>query len=339
MPTALVTGAPGFVGSWLCKELLNAGYTVRALHRPSSNLKAIQDLPLMFVQGDLTDQESLKRACAGVDFVFHCGAVYREAKYPDSYYWQINLDGTRNLLEAAKECGVKRFIHCSTTGVHGSIENPPADENYRYKPDDVYQESKTEAEKLVLEKLRSGWIDGCVIRPNMIWGPGDTRLFKLFRGVANRMLPIIGTGQSWCHWILVEDLARAFRLAAENPKSRAQIYLIGGERPVTLEHTMRTIADAYGVKLLPFKIPAWPIQLAGSIVEIICRPLGIEPPLYRRRVDFFVKNRAFVTTKARTELGFKPRFTFEDEARYVAKWYLDNGWISNAAGPIASESN
>lgn len=326
--TALVTGAPGFVGSNLCRELLSHGYKVKALHRKSSKLEALKGLDLELVQGDLSDQRSLLTACRDVDLVFHIAAVYREAKFPDQVYWDINLEGTRNLLEASKECEVKRFIFCSTTGVHGGIKTPPADESYPYNPDDVYQQSKTEAEKLVLEWFNSGRIDGCVIRPTMIWGPADTRLFKLFKGVASRRLPIIGDGQVLRHWVLVSDLARGFRLAAENPRSKAQIYLIAGERPVTLEHTMQTIAKQYGVKLLPFKIPAKPLQLLGSCVEKICKPFGIEPPIHRRRVDFFVKHRAFDYSKARRELGYQPTHSFEDECRLVAKWYVDNSWIS-----------
>ena len=324
---ALVTGATGFVGSVLCKELVDNGYDVKILHRATSDLTKISTLKVSRVVGDLDDGESLKAAVSGVDVVFHIGALYREAKFEDSVYWKVNFEGTKLLLEASKDAGVKRFIHCSTTGVMGHIANPPANEEHPYHPGDVYQESKTEAEKLVLDWIRSKNIDGCVIRPTMIWGPGDTRLFKLFKGIATHSLPIIGDGKTLNHYILVNDLARAFRLAAENPKSSGQLYLIGGEKIVTLEYAMQTIAKIYGVKLFPFKIPALPIQVLGSIIETLCKPFGVEPPLHRRRVDFFVKSRAFDISKARNELGFQPTYSFEKEAEYVARWYVDNGWI------------
>ncbi len=326
--TALVTGAPGFVGSHLCRELSTHGYHVRALHRAGSNLSKLKGLELEYVVGDINDPASLEAALQGVDYVFHIAALYRQAKFPDAEYWKVNFEGTKNLLEAAKKCGVKRFLHCSTTGVHGNIDNPPANEQYRYDPHDVYQESKTEAEKLVKDWLQRGEIDGCIIRPTMIWGPEDTRIFKMFKGIAKRKLPLIGPGTTLNHWILVEDLARAFRLAAESPASSGQLYLIGGERVVTLEHTMKTIAKTYGVNLLPFRIPAWPIQMLGSVVEALCRPFGIEPPIHRRRADFFIKSRAFDCSKAQRELGFKPRFSFEEEAAYVARWYQEHGWLA-----------
>ncbi len=324
---ALVTGASGFVGGHLVRELLKQGDQVRILHRSGSNLEKFAGLAVEPCAGDLSDRASLLQAMRGVDVVYHCAALYREAKFPDSAYWTVNFEGTRNALEAARECNVGRFIHTSTTGVMGSIENPPASEDHPYLPGDVYQESKTEAEKLALEWFRGGKIDGCVIRPAMIWGPEDRRLFKLFKGVAFRSLPIIGDGRTLNHYILVQDLARAYRLAAEVPGARGQLFLIANERYVTLEYTLQVIAKIYGVSLFPFKIPALPVQLLGSVVEKICKPFGLEPPIHRRRVDFFVKSRAFDTSKAARELGFKPSFTFEKETEVVARWYVENGWI------------
>jgi len=328
MKTALVTGATGFIGSRLTQELHEHGYTVRAMRRRTAPPEALAHLPITWVEGDVTDIDTLRQAMEGVDVVFHIAALYREAKFGDDMYWKVNFEGTKNALEAAREKGVSYFCHCSTTGVLGDIAHPPADENEPYGPLDVYQESKTEAEKLVLEWFREGKIHGSVIRPTMVWGPGDTRLFKLFRGVARRMLPIVGDGATWCHWVLVDDLVRAFRLAAETPASDGQLYIIGGERPVTLQYTMETIAKVYKVKLLPFKIPVLPIQLVGSFVETLCAPLGIEPPIHRRRADFFVKNRSFKIDKAKRDLGYSARYTFEQEAELVAKWYIDNEWLT-----------
>ncbi len=338
MPLALVTGATGFVGSHLCRELIDNGYEVRILRRPESslvNLEATLGGDTGSVQhcfGDLSDVAALERSMDGADVVFHIAALYRQAKFPDEEYWKVNFDGTKNAVQAARKMGVRRFVHCSTIGVHSHIEHPPATESEPYAPTDVYQESKTEAEKYVLDCCRRGEIDGCVIRPAMIWGPGDTRFFKLFRGIAKRIFPVIGSGRFLCHWILVDDLVRAFRLAAESPKSTGQVYIIAGERPVTLEYTMATIARVYGVSLLPLRIPVLPFQLVGRIVEGICRPLGVEPPIHRRRADFFIKNRAFDCTKAKTDLGFAASQPFEKEAELVARSYLDRGWITLATG-------
>ena len=320
MKTVLVTGATGFVGGHLARELLLDNYKVKALVRDRKKGELlIQKIKaeleeknrgellenLLLSIGDLTHQDGLDSAAEGVETIFHIGAVYREAKFPDEYYYNVNFDGTKRVLEAALKNGVKKFLHCSTTGVMGSITNPPADENHPYHPDDVYQKSKTEAEKLVLNYFSEGKIKGAIIRPTMIWGPGDTRFLKMFKALKRRRFPIIGDGKTLNHYVHVVDLCRGFILADKNddPKANGEIYLIGGREIVTLEEACRKIADFYQVKLLPIKIPAFPVQLVGSIVEMLCRPFGIEPPIHRRRADFFVKSRAFSIDKAKSILG------------------------------------
>jgi nucleoside-diphosphate-sugar epimerase len=332
MKTAFVTGASGFIGSHLCEELVRHGVTVRALLRKGKRNERLAQLPLTVIEGDLHDRDALERGMKGADAVYHLAALYREAKFGDEMYWKVNFEGTRNILDLAESTKVGYVSYCSTTGVLGHIEHPPADESQPYHPLDVYQESKTEAEKLVLERLRSRVIRGSVIRPTMVWGPYDTRLLKLFKGIARRTLPIVGSGDTWCHWVLVHDLVRAFRIAPTVPASDGQLYIIGGERPVTLRYTMETIAAEYGVKLLPFRVPVLPIQVLGSAVEAICAPFGIEPPLHRRRADFFVKNRSFTCAKASRELGYHASHTFEEEAALVARWYVSEGWISLKGG-------
>lgn len=327
MKKALVIGSTGFIGSTLCEELVDAGIQVRALHRSSSNTTFLKTLPIELVTGDVTDRDSLRAAMQGCDVVFHLAALFREAKFPPSEYWRINLDGTKQVLDIAEELGVSHVGYCSTTGVLGDVKNPPADETTPYAPLDVYQESKTEAEKFALERFRSGRLAGTVIRPAMVYGPRDTRLFKLFRGIASRSLPIVGDGKTWCHWVLGRDVARAFRLAAETTASHGNLYIVGGEHPISLEESMRIIADEYGVSLLPFRIPVLPIQLIGSLVETLCLPFGIEPPIHRRRADFFIKNRSFDCSRARNDFGYTPTFSVEEEIRFVARWYVDAGWL------------
>jgi nucleoside-diphosphate-sugar epimerase len=334
-----VTGATGFIGYKVCEEFIRHNINIKILHRRESNLVKILALKnkcperVEFYEGDLSDIKKLADCIGDADAVLHFAAAYREAKHADDYYYKVNYKGTENLLKASDLAASQfnkspYFYHCSTTGVTGHIKTPPADETHPYGPLDVYQKSKTEAEKLVLSWLQQKKINGCVIRPTMVWGPDDTRLFKMFKGIYKRKFPVIGDGQTLCHWILVNDLAHAFYLAATKPASNGHLFIVGGERTVTLEYTMKTIADFYGVKLLPFKIPVKPIQFLGSIVEIAAYPFGIEPPLHRRRVDFFIKNRSFDCTKAQRLLEYRPTYSFEDEAQYVAKWYQDNQWLS-----------
>ena len=324
---ALVTGAAGFVGSEVCRELVANGYTVTALVRETSDRSALAGIPVHFVIGDITDRISLQKALGGHEYVFHIAALFRETTVTDQAFFDVNVTGTKNVLEVCREVGVKRLIYCSTTGVTGDIKNPPGDERSPYAPRDVYQQSKTEAEKYLFAEMINPTTEIVIIRPIMIWGPGDTRLFKLFKGIKKGRMPIIGDGKTLFHFVLVSDLARGFRLAAETAAAKGNLYLIGGKEIVPITTVFEAIAQEVGGKVLPFKIPLMPVLMLAKLCESICKPFGIAPPLYPRRVDFYAKTRAFCCKKAARELGFKAQHTFAQEVKITADWYRSHGWI------------
>ncbi len=324
----LVTGATGFVGGHLAKRLLDDGCDVTLLVRNERSDAAIrlQQLGAKIIAGDLRVRDSVAKAAKDVDIIFHVGAIFREAKFPDQVYFDINVGGTKNLLESAENC--ERFIYCSTNGVHGGLSSDPIDESAPFHPSDTYQQSKLEAERLLEEFAGKTGLRWSTIRPAMIWGDGDLRFKKLFRGVAHRKLPIIGTGKTWCHFIWVHDLVESFLLAATRDEAVGRAYLIAGERPVQLDYVYKCIAQHAGVSVLPFRVPVLPLQLLGDLVETVCLPLGIEPPIHRRRADFFIKHRIFDISRAQRELGFKPRHSFEQECQMLFRWYQENGYLS-----------
>lgn len=326
----LLTGATGFVGGHLARRLIGEEALLRVLVRASSSklrVAELQQLGAEVIVGDLTEASSVDQAVMGCDYVFHIGATFRQANLENDAYFQINVQGTRHVLDAAERHGVRKVIHCSTNGVHSHIEHPPADETAPIHPADIYQISKWEAEKLAHKRFTSGSLQGVILRPAMIWGEGDLRFLKLFRGIARRRLPIIGDGKSWTHWIYIDDLVDAFLLAAEKDVPSGEAFLIAGKRPVPLAYVFETIAKLAGVKVLPFKIPFKPLQSLSMLIETICKPFGINPPLYRRRIDFFIKNRSFKIEKAQRMLGFSPRYDFEEEAKRVYTWYKTQGLL------------
>ena len=327
----LVTGATGFVGSHLANRLIQDRAHVRAIVRRSSDPKTIEGLKSAGVEiyyGDVTDRASVLEAVEHVEYVFHIAALFRSAKHNDQIFYDVNVEGTRNVLDAAERAQVKRVLHCSTVGVHSHIPKPPANEDEDYRPGDIYQLTKCEGEKLARERFMSGQVEGTIIRPAMIWGKGDTRTLKLYKGVAQRRFPIIGSGETLTHWVDVDDLVHGFVLAASHEQANGQTYILAGERPVSISDLIVEISRVAGVKPWPVKIPALPIQLLGSLTEALCKPLGVEPILHRRRVDFFTKTRSFDTTKAQKELGFRPQLTFEQEVKQNYLWYKANGWIT-----------
>ncbi len=323
----LVTGASGFTGSHLVRLLTEAGHQVRVLVRPSSRLDLLGGLSPELVQGDLSEDESIRRAVAGTERIFHLAAVYREAKLPDRVYYDVNVEGTRRLAEAALSEGGVPLIYCSTCGVHGEVAEPPADEEAPYNPGDIYQETKVEAEKLLLSMHRERGLHVVVMRPVGIYGPGDRRFLKLFRGIARRHFPMIGKGDVFYHLTHVEDVARGFMRAAEVPSAKGKTFIIAGERYTTVNELLQIIARTANVPPPRWRLPAGPMYAAAVVCEGIFRPLGLEPPLYRRRLDFFLKHRAFKIDKARTELGWQPEVDLEPGIRQTLDYYRSQGWL------------
>jgi dihydroflavonol-4-reductase len=327
----LVTGATGFTGGHLAQHLVNRGDEVRALVRARSRERFDRSpLPatgVLAVDGDLTEAASVMRAADGVEVIYHIAATYREAGQPDSAYRAINVDGTRNVLEAAKAAGVKRVVHCSTGGVHGHIANPPANEDAPFNPGDVYQETKLAAETLAREFGHRTGLDVVVARPIGIYGPGDRRFLTMFRGLARGRFPLIGNGRPFYHLTFIDDLVEGFRLCGTVAAATSRTYILAGPRYTTLEQLVRMVAAELQVAPPRMHLPVWPFWTAGLLCEMLCVPLRIEPPIFRRRVDFYTKSRAFDTTRARTELGFAPKVDLEEGIKRTADWYRSEGLL------------
>jgi nucleoside-diphosphate-sugar epimerase len=324
----LVTGANGFTGSYLTRALLEKGDRVRVLVRENSTLSAIADLPVEKVFGDLADGRSLSSDIMdGIDIVYHVAAAYRAENVPQRYFWDVNVDGTEALLKMALEKRVERFVHCSTVGVQGEIRNPPATEEHPYNPGDYYQESKLKGERLAVEYFHNRGLCGSVVRPVGIYGPGDTRFLKLFKFIRNGKFRMIGSGKVLYHLTYVTDLVQGILLAGEHPKAVGEVFTIGGEVYTSLQTLVEKIAAILDRQLPSVHIPVWPVWLAGWMCEVVCKPFRISPPIYRRRVDFFLKDRAFDISKAKRILGYRPTVGLDEGLAKTARWYIDNGLI------------
>jgi nucleoside-diphosphate-sugar epimerase len=322
-----LTGASGYTGGSLLRTLIARGDAVSALVRASSVTAELAASGARVVIGDLGDEAALARLLEGADAVVHVAAVYRTAGHPDAYYRAVNVRGTERVLEAAARAGAQRFVHTSTVGVHGHVSRPPADEQAPITPGDVYQATKAEAEALALRFHRERGLPVAVVRPGAIYGPGETRLLKLFRAIARGRYAVVGSGKPFYHPVYIDDLVAGFLLALERPEAVGEAFIIAGPRYVSQDELARLIAEATGGSVLPFRVPAWPLLAAGAACEALCVPLGIEPPLHRRRVDFWVKSRAFTTEKAQRLLGYEPKVDLaEGLARTVAA-YRAAAWL------------
>ena len=326
---ALVTGANGFTGSYLVRHLLEKGYDVRALVRKSSNLSALDGLPIEYAYTNLADDVPLADSVmAGIDIVYHIAALFRAENVSQKLFWDINVGGTQKVLQAAKIAGVKRFVHCSTIGVQGEIEHPPATEEAPYRPGDYYQESKRDGEMLALQFFERENMAGTVVRPAGIYGPGDTRFLKLFKYINNGQFKMLGNGKVLYHLTFVEDLVKGIALAGEKEAAISEVITIAGNEYVTLNELVQAIATVLNRPVSKLKFPVWPVWLAGLMCEIVCKPLSIDPPIYRRRVDFFIKDRAFDISKAKRLLGYEPQVSLEEGLQRTAAWYKAEGLLA-----------
>lgn len=322
-----LTGASGYTGGHLLKRLLARGDSVKALVREGSVTPELKASGAEIVNGILGSAPDAKRLVDGCEVVMHVAAVYRTAGHPDAYYREINVSGTRLLLEAAAAAGVRRFVHTSTVGVHGDVKNPPGDENAPIAPSDIYQETKAEAEAMAREFGKGHALEVTIVRPGAIYGPAETRLLKVFRGIARGRYAVVGSGRPHYHLVYIDDLVDGFLLALDRPEAAGETLIIAGPRSISQDDLAREIAQATGGSVWPFHLPAWPIQRLGDVVEAICVPLGLEPPIHRRRVDFWVKNRSFSIEKARRVLGYAPKVDVTEGVARTARWYRENGWL------------
>ena len=323
----LVTGATGFTGGHLSRALARRGQQVRALVRDATRARPLAEDGIALEVGDLADPASLDKATRDIDVVYHIAALYREAGLRDETYRAINAGAVRTLIDAAARNGVRRVVHCSTVGVHGDVERPPANEDAPLRPGDTYQRTKLEGEEIARAAGAATGVEVVIARPTGIYGPGDRRLLKLFRGVAQRRFMILGSGRIYYHLTYIDDLVEGFRLCGEVPGAAGRTYILAGGEVTTLNELVARIAAQAGVAPIGWHLPVWPFWLAGAVCEGICAPFGIEPPIYRRRVDFFTKSRAFDITRARQELGFAPAVGLTDGITRTLEWYRREGWI------------
>lgn len=326
----LITGGTGFIGSRLALYLIKNGHEVRVLGQANTPVEEAnnKELALNGIRvylGSVIEPRSVEQALSDVDCVFHLAAAQHEANVPDEHFWNVNVEGTRNLLEASIAAGVKRFIHGSTIGVYGAGAEGELDEFSVVKPDNIYGKTKLAGEKLVLEYQDK--LHVVVIRISETYGPRDRRLLKLFKIIKRKKFFRIGSGKNLHHVIYVDDLINGMMKAVVSDSSLGKVFVLSGKEILTTDEMINTIADVVGVKRPFLRAPLWPFLFVAGIMEITLRPLGIQPPLHRRRMDFFKKNFCFKQNYMIEELGFVPRWSFHNGVCQTAKWYEDQGLL------------
>jgi dihydroflavonol-4-reductase len=325
--TALVTGATGFVGWHVTRLLTTRMKEVRVLVRPTSQLRAIEDLPVERVYGDLRDPASLRKALAGITHVFHVAADYRLWSRKPNEIYDTNVTGTRNLVAAALEAGVKRFIYTSSVA---TIAPPPrgelSDESTETRLDQIvghYKRSKFLAEREVLSAAVG--FPAVIVNPTMPVGPGDWKPTPTGRIIVDflngRMPAYVDTG---FNVVAVEDVAEGHWLAAERG-SIGRRYILGG-RNMTLKELLDGLGRATGHAVPRIRLPHAVAFAAGYAENLLCSAVGREPRIPLEGVRM-ARYRMFVdTSRAVRELGFQAG-SIESALSRAAEWYIRNGYV------------
>ena len=326
----LVTGGTGFTGKALVKRLLDTGHQVVALdNKEGIKTDELNRWGAQVVIGSVTDVVLVGKLMKGIDVVHHLAAAFRELDVPNSYYEEVNTRGTQIVLEAAQNAGVKRFIYCSTCGVHGNVQDPPANEDAPIAAADYYQQTKYEAEPIV-RRYSDGAMKTVILRPAAIYGPGDPERFgMIFRRVAKGRFPIFGDGRTLYHPLYIDSFIDVFMAVMNDGMGDGQVYLIADEHFLEIEELVKKVAVALGVEVRLPHLPFLPLKLAAVVVEMICKPIGVKPPIFPRRVDWYIQNRAFDIAKAKRELNYRPTVGIDEGLRRTADWYRAEGYLSS----------
>lgn len=326
--TTLVTGATGFLGSALITELAKRKQAVRILARDEQKARAQFGDAVTIIRGDINDVEQVEQAVDGASIIYHLVGRLYHPSIPATLYHLTHVEGTRILLAACKgQSQLQRIVHCSTTGVHGVTGKTPAAEDAPFAPTNPYEATKLEGELLALKACKEDGLPVSVVRPGLVYGPGDLHLLGLFSSIKKGLFRVIDGGKALLHPVYIDDLTAAFLLCAERPEAIGHSYNIAGDHPVTIRQLATAIAHSLHKELPRGSIPLGLANLASDIFAITPGMKGEKAPLTRSRVQFLTNSRVYDISKARDELGYTPEVELEEGMKQTAEWYHKHEYL------------
>lgn len=326
--SALVTGGSGFIGGRLAERLaIEEAVRVRAMVRNLKKAERLGNLPLEIVQADLLDPHSLREAVRDCDLVFHCAAIVRETGDRKVFY-QTNVEGTKNILKASIEAGIKKLIHFSSVAVYGM--NPPSqvDETTPYQPcGNLYCDTKIAAEKAVWAAYHENKISAVVIQPANVYGPNSNpwtvRPVKLIQ--SDQMILING-GTGLCNYVYIDNLIDATLAATRSDISVGQAYLISDGHPVTWKEFFGYYAQMARKPSLR-SVPGWLGNILALGMELSSKFSGKPPKISREAIRYLTRQSRFSIEKAKRDLGYQPRFSLEEGMKRTEQWLRETGYL------------
>lgn len=328
--TILITGATGFLGSALLTELVKQQpeQPIRILARDAGKAREQFGEAITIIPGEINDARQVQRAVDGASIIYHFAGRLYHPSTPEELYYRTHVDGTRTLLDACKGQGqLQRIVHCSTTGVHGVTGKTPAAEDAPFAPTNPYEATKLKGEAIALQAQKEQGLPVSVVRPGLVYGPGDLHLLNFFSSIQKGLPCLIDNGKALIHPIYIDDMTKAFMLCAECPQAVGHSYNIAGERPVSFRELATAIARALGKPLPRGNLPLWLANAASDIFALLPGFKGERAPLTRSRVQFLTNSRVYDISRARQELGFAPQVELDEGMQNTARWYQKHAYL------------
>lgn len=329
----LVTGASGFIGSALVRDLSALGHEVFALMRKSASIENLAGLNYVRVTGDVLEPNSLARACQDIEMVFHLAGSTTAPQRKD--YFKFNAEGTRNIAHAAANAGtVKKFVFVSSLAASGpSSSLNPKTELDTDSPVSSYGESKLRGE-LYLEELKER-LPFIVIRPPMVYGPKDKNVFVLLKTISKNWMPLLPartpTGHKYYSSIHVDDLVQALTAsitAANEIFERGEKFFVSDGQIYTYERILSLMAQELRVEPIQFKVPAPAVKTLAQLGSLASKYLNVTTPLNRDKLNELIPDYWICSPKKASELlQFKPKHNMESGLAETTAWYKINGWL------------
>lgn len=325
----LVTGASGFIGPYLVKRIISEGHFCRCLVRAPQKLELAPSDHLEIVKGDVTRPETLQGIADGIDRVLHLATLghMNNFKVAPEMFQAVNVEGTRNIMNAALAAGVERVVHCSSVAAMGICADNPATEESACNPHHPYGKSKLKAEEVVRSLVVDRGLPACIIRFSMVYGPGDWRdMLKLVRLAKKGLFPKVGNRPKLTPLIHVDDAVQGILLAAEKGRI-GETYLITNARSEPFDRLRSLILEGLGIWRPTLFVPERLALGLATVAESIWMRLGRVPPVSRKNIESTLADRVFSIRKAEIELGFRPMIDPAAGICETVKWYQAKGWV------------
>lgn len=304
---AFVTGANGFTGSHLVRELIQRGHSVTALVRKTSDLSRLEGLPVEYVYGDVTDADMLKGAIAQADWVFHIAAYVELGIVDAAKMERVNVDGTRHVLEAAKAANIQKMVYCSTIGIYGDTQGTVIDETFERTQKDfssAYDRTKYLAQELV-DKAAAEGLPVVSVMPSGIFGPDDPHFGPVLKAYRSGKLKVWAGGDRITGIVHVDDLVNLMLLAIEKAPVGAHYIASAGE--MTTRDMFAIVGQAANLSA-PAEMPEPVVRVVGTLLTPVGKAFNWQPPISRERVHYLYDRCVRVDgSKAMRDLGWQPR--------------------------------